>query len=93
MACKKEQSRRSVCIRTPEIVQRLQEKGMEETDKETRALAPKIGAAISIMNQTLSDDLPHQSSKRIKCQLLTKKTRENRLATKLLNKGKHLVEP
>lgn len=89
VACRKEHSRRSDCLCTPNLIQQLQVKVMEDPGKEMWALAWEVGFVISTMKLALNEDLHYQSYKRCNGQFT-----ENRLtkAKNLLNKMKHPVE-
>ena len=95
VASRKGHSRRSDCVRTPEFIQQLQDKVMENPSKGIRALAREMGVGDATMKLDLNEDLRYHSYKRRKGQILTANAKENRLtkAKKLLNKLTHPVEP
>lgn len=95
VASRKEHKKRSDCARTPEFKENLQKKVLEDPGIGIRALAPELDVSPSTMKLALNEDLRYHSYKRRRGQLLTEKTRENRLikAKRLLIKVKHPVGP
>lgn len=71
--CRKEHSRCSDCLHTPEFIHQLQKKVIEDTGKEMPALVQEISVAFATINLDLNKDICYQSYKKCNSQLLTKK--------------------
>ncbi len=94
VATRKQHKRRSDCARSAEFLENLEQKVLEDPGIGIRALSRELNVSPSTMKHALNEDLRYYSYKRRKGQLLTEKTRQNRLtkAKKLLNKVKHPAE-
>src|SRR5215510_10665728 len=66
VAARKQHSRRSDCSRTPEFIQQLQEKVLEDPGKGIRALARDVGVAPATMKLVLNEDLRYHSYRKRK---------------------------
>ena len=95
VARRRQHSRRSDCVRTAEFLENLQKNVLKDPGTGIRAFSRELCVSASSMKLALNEDLRCYSYKRRRCQLLTERARENRLAKgkKLMSKAKHPAEP
>ena len=87
--------KRSDAVRLPVVVQELQKKVPEDSDKVIRSLVREKNVRVATMKLSLNEIRRHSSYKRRKVQLLTARAQDDHLkkARKLLNKLKRSQEP
>ena len=95
MDCQTQHRKRSDAVRSPDFVQELQKKLLEDPGNEIRSLIREKNVRLVMMKLLQNEFLRHSSDKRRKAQRLTARVQDDHLkkARKLLNKPKHPEEP
>ena len=88
MACQTQHRKRSDAVRSPDFVQELQKKVLEDPGKVSRSLVREKSVKVATMKLSLNEFPRHPSCKRRKGQLLNARAQDDHLkkARKLLNK-------